>query len=145
MSWLIVGILRSGSNSGLAPLLTFHDGACAPSEHFKTGLAPLWPKTGFHPPKTRRRKTNSHHPRNGAEERLALQRTTMRSRSCTRLTDFSKSETAFELPSSRRHAMSDEPRKRQKATTFNGLYGDPAGRSDWRSSPPVKSGRYVSA
>lgn len=51
-----------------------------------------------------------------------------------RMSDLPKSEAAFELPSSRRYAVSDELRKEY----FQKLIRGPAGRSDWRSSPPAE-------
>jgi hypothetical protein len=48
--------------------------------------------------------------------------------------DFASSEAAFELPWSRRRAVSDEP----ESQDFQWLMLNPACRSDWRSSPPAE-------
>ena len=72
--------------------------------------------------KMRTRKTKPHHPRDGAEERLALQRTTMRrARGLAPITDLAKSAAAFELLLSRRHALVRRTAKAPKSDCFQRL------------------------
>jgi hypothetical protein len=115
MSWLMVGIRRL---------------------HSKLRFAPIAPLTRINP-----RKTKPRHPLPGAERRLALAEDREVARSCTDDLTFPKSEAAFELPSSRRHAAAGELRKYLLSKAYGAWQAVPTG----EAHRLPKSARYVSA